>query len=223
MKGFKAILFDYDDTLVDSFQARIDAAKRAVEGVLDPRVDIERIMREWAGRPQMEIWQDLVGDVRKAEAMMDEYRRWYWRESPKIVRLFPGARAMLDEIKAMGLALGIVTSKARMMQGEDGPYGAVVEMERLGLDGVFDVVVGWEDVQESKPAPGPILFALKKLGLHAGDALMVGDSHNDVKAAKMAGVSSAGVGWGTRDRGLLVQAGPDYMVESPTELTSLLS
>ena len=96
-------------------------------------------------------------------------------------------------------------------------------MERLGLDDVFDAVVGWEDTRESKPAPAPILLALKKLDLRPQDALMVGDSHIDVTAAKGAGVASAGACWGTQARDLLLRSRPDYIVESPEELSALLS
>ena len=221
MSKFKAILFDFDDTLVDSYHARVTAAERAAEGYLDPDIDLERIMKEWAGRPQMEIWMDLSGDEKKAEAMMDGYKNWYWKETTREVTLFPGVREMLDKLKSKGFALGIVTSKARLLHDMDEPYGALVEMQRLGCDDLFDIVVGWGDAHESKPAPAPILFALDKLGIGIHDALMVGDSHIDITSAKRAGVTSAGAAWGTLSRELLVKAEPDYILESPSELFSL--
>ena len=221
MSKFKAILFDFDDTLVDSYHARVTAAERAAEGYLDPDIDLERIMKEWAGRPQMEIWMDLSGDEKKAEAMMDGYKNWYWKETTREVTLFPGVREMLDKLNSEGFALGIVTSKARLLHDMDEPYGALVEMQRLGCDDLFDIVVGWGDAHESKPAPAPILFALDKLGIGIQDALMVGDSHIDITSAKRAGVTSAGAAWGTLSRELLVKAEPDYILESPSELFSL--
>ena len=221
MSNFKAILFDFDDTLVDSYHARVTAAERAAEGYLDPDIDLERIMKEWAGRPQMGIWMDLSGDEKKAEAMMDGYKNWYWKETTREVTLFPGVREMPDKLKSKGFALGIVTSKARLLHDMDEPYGALVEMQRLGCDDLFDVVVGWGDAHESKPAPAPILFAVDKLGIGIQDAMMVGDSHIDITSAKRAGVTSAGAAWGTLSRELLVQAEPDYILESPSELFSL--
>ena len=221
MARFQAVLFDFDDTLVNSFPARVKAAEKAALGVLDPDVDLDRIMREWAGRPQLEIWQDLSGNGQVAQTLMDRYWRWYWDETTNEVALFPGVRAMLDELRREGRALAIVTSKARLIERDHRHYGAMVEMDRLGLAGAFDLVVGWEDVQESKPAPAPILFALEKLGLDPRDALMVGDSHVDVTAARRAGVKSAGATWGTVARELLEQANPDYLIDSPSDLCRL--
>lgn len=223
MSNFKAVLFDYDDTLVDTFQARVKAAQKASEGFLDPTLDIERIMREWAGRPQAEIFRDLAaGDSQKAEALTASYVRWYWRETAREVRVFPGVLEMLEALKRRGLALALVTSKARLLQGEDGPYGVVIEMQRLGMDGIFDVVVGWPDVKESKPAPAPLLYALEKLGMQPRDAVMVGDSHIDVTAARRAGVTAVGAAWGTVARHLLEQAGPDYIIGQPAELVPIV-
>ncbi|MFQ5875843.1 MAG: HAD family hydrolase [Dehalococcoidia bacterium] len=223
MTHFKAILFDWDDTLVNSFPARVAAAKVAARGVLDPGLDLQRIMREWAGRPQMDIWRDLTGNEQKAKEMLEDYRKWYWKEEAKFVRLFPGVREMLDQLKAKGFGLGVVTSKARLMPSEDGPYGAVIEMGRLGLDGTFDSVVGWEDAQKSKPAPEPILIMPEKLRLDPREVLMVGDSHIDVTTARRAGAPSAGAMWGTLARDLVIKAGPDFIVESPSQLCTLLS
>lgn len=221
MSKFKAILFDFDDTLVNSYPARVIAAEKAAENYLDPDIDLERIMKEWAGRPQMEIWMDLTGDEQKAEALMDGYKNWYWKETTKEVTLFPGVREMLDSLKSKGFTLGIVTSKARLLHDMDEPYGALVELQRLGCDDLFDLVVGWGDAQESKPAPAPILFAVDKLGIGIQDAIMVGDSHIDITSAKRAGVTSAGAAWGTLSRDLLVQAEPDYILESPSDIFSL--
>lgn len=221
----RAALFDYDDTLVDTFHARMEAANRAVARHLDGRVDLERMMREWAGRPQMDIWLDLTGgDAAKARAMMETYRRWYWAEGTYTARVFTGIPETLRELKGRGYLLGVVTSKARLMHDEEGrPYGALVEMERLGMDpGLFDVFVGWPDVEESKPSPRPVLYALEKLGLPPAEGLMVGDSHIDVLAAHRAGALAAGAAWGTNDRRLLEKARPEYVLEEPADLCRLL-
>lgn len=223
MSRFKAVLFDYDDTLVDTYGARLKAAEKAAEGILDPSLDMDKIMKQWAGRPQQDIWMDLTdNDDEKSKKLMDRYADWYWNVTTNQVQPFPGTREILDVIKAKGIALAIVTSKIKSMQGKNGPYGVVTEMERMGLDSVFDVVVGWPDVKESKPAPAPLFFALDQLGVSPQDALMVGDSHIDVKAAKNAGVTSAAATWGTLNQDLLTEAEPDYLLSTPSDLNSLI-
>ena len=223
MTKIKAVLLDYDDTLVDTYMARLKAAEKAAEGILDPSLDMDSIMKNWAGRPQREIWLDLAGDDDKADALMEGYTHQYWNETNKDIEIFPGVRDLLDELKSKGLAVGMVTSKARLMHDENGPYGVVVEVERLGLEGIFDVVVGWPDVKESKPHPAPILYALDRLNLSPEQAVMVGDSHIDVTAAKRAGVVAVAAKWGTLNERLLIEAGPDHLLEYPSELLSIVS
>ena len=63
MTSIKAVLFDYDDTLVQTFPARVKAALKGADGILDPSLDLDRIMRDWAGRPQREIWKDLTSGL----------------------------------------------------------------------------------------------------------------------------------------------------------------
>ncbi len=222
MSRFKAVLFDYDDTLANTYSARVKAAKMGAEGRLSSDLDMDRIMKEWAGRPQVEIFSDLAEDKGQVDSMMADYVKWYWRMSPTEVSLFPGVMDMLQGLKGSGPAIALVTSKVRLLENEDGPYGAEVEMKRLGILDLFDLIVGWEDVKETKPLPGPILFAMEKLGLNSDEVIMVGDSHIDIRTAKNAGVASAGATWGTLAKDMLLEVGPDYLLNSPSDLMSIL-
>ncbi len=218
----KVILLDYDDTLVDTFGSRLLAAKLAAEGILDPELDMNAIMRNSAGRPQRDIWKDLADNDRTAEVLMGKYMNLYWNETSKSIQIFPGVEDLLSELMLRKLKIGIVTSKVRLMHNATGPYGVLVEIKRLGLNDIFDVIVGWPDVEESKPHPAPIYYALNQLQLSPNDAIMVGDSHIDIKAAKRAGVTSAAAKWGTLNEHLLIESNPDYVLELPHQLTELV-
>ena len=224
MSRFKAVLFDYDDTLANTYSARVKAARKGAAGRLSPDLDLDRLMKEWAGRPQFEIFSDLAEDKAQVDSMMADYVKWYWRMSPTEVSLFPGVMDMLQGLKGTRprRTIALVTSKVRLLENEDGPYGAEVEMKRLGILSLFDLIVGWEDVKESKPMPGPILFAVEELGLKRDEVIMVGDSHIDIRTAKNAGVASAGATWGTLAKDLLLEVGPDYILDSPSDLMSIL-
>ena len=217
-----AVLFDYDDTLAATYPPRVLAAEKATKGLLSPDIDMDRIMREWAGRPQMEIFRELAKDEDVAKELFDRYTTEYWRLSPTHVELFPGVSEMLETLRSLDFKLGIVTSKPRLLHNTDGPFGVEVELQRMDLMSTFDVIVGWEDPDEPKPAPAPILFALNKLGLEPGDAVMVGDSHIDITTAKRAGTVSIGATWGTLAPDMLVEVRPDHLIDTPDQLLPLL-
>ena len=73
-----------------------------------------------------------------------------------------------------------------------------------------------------KPFPDPIFQAAKTLGVQPSECAVVGDTENDVRAAKGAGARSIGVTWGYGTRDSLEAAGVDHLVETPEALPPLL-
>ncbi len=81
MSRFKAVLFDYDDTLANTYSARVKAAKKGAEGRLSSDLDMDRNMKERAERLQVDIFSDLAEGKGQVDSMMAEYVKWYWRLS----------------------------------------------------------------------------------------------------------------------------------------------
>ena len=83
----------------------------------------------------------------------------------------------------------------------------------------FEVTVAAEDTERHKPNPEPLLLALDRLGTAGDDAVYVGDSPFDVRAAKAAGIGSIAVTWGRiHSRERLEREAPDVVVETADEL-----
>ena len=115
-----------------------------------------------------------------------------------------------------------MTQKARAFRIEGVAAGVSVEVEELGLTGIFPVVVGIDDVQETKPHPGGILKALAHFCFQPEHALMVGDTPTDVEAARAAGCWSCLATWGVPDGGSRAErANADLVVGTPDELLRL--
>ena len=96
-------------------------------------------------------------------------------------RLYEGAKDKLRELKEAGFKLGIATNGVTEITEE--------MLEGLDIRDLFDVVVGADLVENSKPAPDMILYACKIVDVAPADCMYVGDQPTDIKAAKTAKVS----------------------------------
>jgi phosphoglycolate phosphatase len=116
-------------------------------------------------------------------------------------RLYPGARDLLQRLAASGHALGVVTNKPARFAG---PI-----LRALGVERLLPVVVGGDTLPQRKPDPAPILHALRQLGGEAGDATMVGDGVQDLRAGKAAGLRTIGCLYGYGEPAALRAEGAD--------------
>jgi phosphoglycolate phosphatase-like HAD superfamily hydrolase len=120
------------------------------------------------------------------------------------------------------IPLAVVTQKSRHFQIDGVLAGVAVELEELGLAGLFPVVIGVDDVQETKPHPEGILMALERIGVQPENALMIGDTVTDIQAAKAAGCWSCLATWGVPDGASRAErSNPDMVVDTPGDLLKL--
>ena len=218
-----AIVFDYDDTLADTFPARVEAMRLTFEEAglpYDPTEFVET-MRGSPFRPAF----DEMSDARGWELnLMDVYLRHYWSKGPGFVYLFDGVREMLDALKQRGMPMGILTSKTHDILVEGRRAGAAVEVEELGIDGHFPHIVGFEDVTQHKPHPEGLERLIARIGTAPARTLVVGDSWSDVEVAKNGGCWSCLATWGLDDpTEQISRATPDFIAKTPAQLLSLLA
>lgn len=176
---FKAVLFDFDGTLLPSLPLWVTAYHAALRhfGVTLP--DEELIARCF--------FRDLDDVARDVGAGSGESLRLRLEaalhEAFLDARLFPLARPILELCRAHGLQTALVTSSPRKLLSRVLP--------RLELTALFDFVIAGDEASRYKPHPAPVLAALAALGREAHEAVMIGDSHADVLAGKAAGTATA--------------------------------
>ena len=95
-------------------------------------------------------------------------------------------------------------------------------LDLLDVDGIFDVVIGLDDVTNPKPDPEPILLALNRSGAKKEEALMIGDNFHDVEGGQNAGVRTAGVAWTIKGEAFLQTFNPDYMLQHISDLLRIV-
>jgi pyrophosphatase PpaX len=191
-----AVLFDLDDTLLDSFNVRFKTLQSVFTraNITDPTA--EQFLRNLKGTLLKDALAKLETTLKIENNLFEDYRRTYWTKRPGLIRLYPGVKSMLEELHSRGVKLGVVTQKVRLFDIDGHSAGASKELEELGIDGLFPVVVGFEDVSRYKPDPEPVNTAMKKLVVRPRETLMVGDSSADIESARVAGCWSCYATWG---------------------------
>jgi phosphoglycolate phosphatase len=220
MKRPKMILLDLDGTLIDSVPDLAFCVDAMMERLGRPPRG-EAAVRNWVGNGVERLVQRaLIGQL-DGEPDAADYERAYpifielYRQntSGRSV-LYPGVREGLDYLKAEGYPLGCVTNKAAQFTE---PL-----LRDLGVRAAFDIVISGDSLPRKKPDPMPLLHAAEHFGVSPGDALMVGDSVSDVKAARAAGFAIACMTYGYNHGVDIREAGPDAVMDSLAEIRGLL-
>lgn len=181
----RVLICDLDGTLVDSAPdlasavgdlltqaGRAPLSEAAVRRMVGDGVAklVERALAASGGVPEAGALAGLV--VR--------YMAFYESRMTELTRPYPGAVETLTNLKAAGWRLAVCTNKP------EGPSHGL--LTALGLDGLFEAVAGGDTYAVKKPDPGHVRGILNALGAAPGEAVMLGDSLNDVLAARGAGV-----------------------------------
>jgi len=214
-----AIVFDLDGTLIDS--------------VPDMRHAINRLLAAFERRPlAAEEVREMVGDgaaelVRRAfvttgtslapehqGAAFERYVDFYAERPASLTTFYPGVPETLEALAAAGHRLALCTNKPeRVMR----PL-----LDILGLSGRFEVVLGAGVVAARKPDPAPVRWVLERLEVAPAQALMVGDSRNDVLSGRAAGLPVVAVSYGYA-RMPVADLGADIVIDQFSELPAALA
>lgn len=127
---------------------------------------------------------NAVTPARALDSFRRHYREWNGRDAA----LYPGVSDGLRGWRRAASKLALVTNKSTEF--------TLPLLDQLDLARYFDAVVCGDTCARKKPAPEPLLYACRRLGVAPGDALMIGDSSNDARAARVAGVRAVAVPYG---------------------------
>ena len=211
-----AALFDWDGTLVDSRQALVAAWHDVTEDVLGRRWPLdEDDVRLVLSRRGVEVFPRLSDDPAVVRALEERFTPAYERHAAEGVRPFPGALALLEELRDRSVAVAVVTSKARIRYTADADRGRLAHL--------VGAVTCAEDVARGKPDPQAVHQVLDLLAVAPERAVMTGDTVVDIATGRAAGVRSVGVTWGSATAAELTEAGADAVVGSFEELRAVLA
>lgn len=173
----RALLFDWDNTLVDNWSAIHEALNAALTAMGHSAWSYQET-RERVRASMRDSFPRLFGD-RWPEAGRIFYETFAARHLERLSEM-PGAGAMIAELAGRGFYLAVVSNKqGRFLRAE---------AERLGWLGHFGRVVGAGDAARDKPAIEPVELALEPAGIaRGGEVWFVGDTDIDIRCAAAAG------------------------------------
>jgi len=209
----KGILFDFDGTLADTLPLCFYAFHEVFKKNDHKALSNEEIAAMFGPSETDIITQHLLRQDRVEDAIADFYH-FYHQEHERLAQVNPEIMALLKQLKGAGKSLGIVTGKARK--------SLEISMERLGMNGLFDVVITGDDVQKPKPDPEGVRLAMSRLNVTKEETVFIGDSNFDIRAGKEAGVVTIGVHWLPTVQSVHFDIPPDYLFTRTDELLELL-
>jgi phosphoglycolate phosphatase len=215
--GVSSVLFDLDGTLADTAPDLAYALNqlRLMRGMPELSISDLRIHASSGARGLLHRGFGIRPEDAGYVEMRDEFLDIYERNLSRSSALFPGISPLLDDIEDNGLSWGIVTNKAERFTFP------LLRALRL-MDRAACVICG-DTTSYAKPHPAPMIEALSRMGVVAGNCVYVGDDERDVQAGQAAGMRVVVVRYGYLGNGRPPEEwGADGFVDSPAELGSML-
>lgn len=191
--SFRGLVFDFDGTLIDSAPELCHAINQvlAAEGRRALTLDETKDLIGQGTRVLVERAFSLAGapgSMAETDRRLEAFLAVYNASPAEATHVFPGAREALESLSAAGVAIGLCTNKParstnRILAG-------------LGLDRYFDVVSCGDQVPHRKPDARHVLRVVEELGTTLRTTALIGDSENDIAAARSAGIPSVAVTFG---------------------------
>ena len=200
----RLLVFDLDGTLVDSKEDLANAVNVALESFDLPPLPHPTIYSYVGDGASVLIRRALPTE--KADLLpevLDRFLAYYRRHLLDTTRAYPGVAGALRKWSGI-YRMAVLTNKGVAMTRE--------MLSELSLDGYFFEVRGGDSFATKKPDPEGLLHILRQAGVEAREAVMVGDSRNDVQAGRAAGAVTCGVTYGLGASGF-AEHPPDFTVD----------
>ena len=173
----KAVIFDWDDTIVDSWKTSLEALNTALVA-MGHEVWTDQEARARAGQSARDLFQNLFGE------RWQEADKVYYDTFNKIflknIRIHPYVEEILKTLADQKIYMAVVSNKRGHFLRSEAAH--------TGFDRYFGRIVGAGDARADKPDPAPVHLALRDSGITAGrDVWFIGDSHADMLCALNAG------------------------------------
>lgn len=208
---FKNIIFDFDGTLIDSRQGVIMAFKKTIKELTSEEIEEQKII-QLIGVPLAQIISILLNTT--DQAMIDQgsklFKKYYGKEGLYHNFVYPGIEKMLVALKNRPCQLFVVSNKIELFMKKI--------LKQHNLEKYFTLVRGTDGTDKKSKKAEHIKRFIEQYKLKKEETAVVGDTENDIIAAKTNSIYSIGVTWGYGLESDLIKANADAICHDPLEL-----
>ncbi len=213
----KLVIFDLDGTLLETV-GDLAASCNAVLRSHSLPVHDYAAYRRFVGNGVRKLCERALPEELRSDdridRLRDEFVAYYTAHIDCHSYAYEGIDELLAELVARGVKIAVVSNKFQR--------GTELLVERFFANIPFVALFGNRPEVPLKPDPAADCEVLRLAGVTPDQALHVGDTASDIKAARAAGVGAVGVSWGFRTRDELIEAGAERVIDHPSELLALL-
>lgn len=214
ISGCKAVLFDFDGTLVDSSEGIFKSLLYAFECDGKPAPE-ESTLRKFIGPPIYDSFKTLFGYTDdKIDFMIEKYRERYRKAGYLETKIYDGIPELLRALRENGMKIATASSKPTVFIEQI--------LKENGIFELFDYIGGTQFDNISSDKSVILKSAMDALGVTARETVMVGDRLFDIRGAKGVGVPCIAVLYGFGSRTEFVEYGAEYIVETPAQVKTLI-
>ncbi|HEX3028243.1 MAG TPA: HAD-IA family hydrolase, partial [Clostridia bacterium] len=207
------LIFDCDGVIIDSGADITNAVLHTMRHFNVREISKEEIISYVGRGAETLIRKSFKGcDEQLIQTVIPYYKIYYLENCIIETRLYENVRKTLEHFSDKKIAM--VTNKPEAITHRI--------LQRLEVNHYFDIIIGPESVERSKPDPEGLRKVLKEFGEMAENAIMIGDSEYDIQAGKSTEIHTCGVTYGIGNLNDLKASGPELLIDNMIELINLV-
>ena len=216
------LLFDLDGTLIDSAPDLARSVNYMLRSINHNEFSEETI-DSWVGNGAQTLVKRALSGSKIVDENIDNelfdkslsiFLEYYKNNLCVKTTPYPNVKTTLETLKSDGYKLAIITNK---------PFDFIEPiLKQLELDSLFELCIGGDSLPEKKPSPLPLEYMCKKFKIKPRNTLMIGDSKNDILAAKAANIQTVAVSYGYNYGEDIRVYEPDYTVDDFSNILEIL-
>ena len=212
---YNTAVFDLDGTLLDTLGDLRDSVNYALRRNELPERSTEEI-RSFVGNGIRLLVERSVPEntpLEITDKCFLDFKEYYKEHSAILTKPYDGVIDLMKNLRANGVKIAVVSNKADF---------AVKTLMEDYFSGLYDCAYGEREGIKRKPAPDSVLSVIREMGCTLADTIYIGDSDVDVETAKNANLPCIAVTWGFRDKEVLQRLCPEYIIDSPKDILSII-